>query len=167
MTARIYQKINFAYTLAAADFRKRYLGAYFGILWMVLQPLVNITIYYCVFMLGFKSAPVEGMGYVYWLIPGIVPWYFFSDAVTGGVSSLSAYRYIVKQYIQDSWSIPMGKVLASLWLHLMFLAIMCLALVPAGIKPTVYWLQIFYYLLCNLILIMGITFLTSALDVFI
>jgi ABC-type polysaccharide/polyol phosphate export permease len=36
-----------------------------------------------------------------------------------------------------------------------------------GNKPTVYWLQIPYYLLCSILLILGLSWLASALRVFI
>ena len=31
--------------LAKSDFRKRFVGSYFGIIWMFLQPLATVTIY--------------------------------------------------------------------------------------------------------------------------
>ena len=50
---------------------------------MFVQPIVTVIIYYCVFQLGFKSAPPSGTNapYVLWLIPGIVPWFYFNEAV--------------------------------------------------------------------------------------
>ena len=41
--------------LAKADFKKRFVGSYFGIVWMFLQPLATVLVYFCVFQLGFKS----------------------------------------------------------------------------------------------------------------
>ena len=42
--------------LAKADFRKRFVGSYFGVIWMFVQPIVTVAIYYFVFGLGFRSA---------------------------------------------------------------------------------------------------------------
>ena len=62
--------------LAKADFRKRFVGSYFGILWMFVQPVVTVAIYYFVFGIGFRNTnPIEGVPYVLWLVPGIVPWF--------------------------------------------------------------------------------------------
>ena len=36
---------------------------------------------------------------------------------------------------------------------------------PATDKPSVWWLQMFYYMFCNVVLIFGITIFTSAVNV--
>ena len=44
--------------LAKADFRKRFVGSYFGIVWMFIQPMVTIAIYAFIFgEHGMKNAP--------------------------------------------------------------------------------------------------------------
>ena len=44
--------------LANADFRKRFVGSYFGIVWMFIQPMVTIAIYAFIFgEHGMKNAP--------------------------------------------------------------------------------------------------------------
>ena len=35
--------------LAAADFRKRFVGSYFGVIWMFVQPIVTVLIYFMIF----------------------------------------------------------------------------------------------------------------------
>ena len=40
--------------LAKADFRKRFAGSYFGVVWMFVQPVVTVLIYFMIFQLGFK-----------------------------------------------------------------------------------------------------------------
>ena len=60
--------------LAKSDFRKRFVGSYFGIIWMFLQPLATVTIYAFIFgPYGFKSAPpVPNTSYVIWLPRALV-----------------------------------------------------------------------------------------------
>ena len=53
----IYTKRQFIMDLAKADFRKRFVGSYFGITWMFVQPIVTVIIYFAIFQLGFKSVP--------------------------------------------------------------------------------------------------------------
>ena len=44
--------------LSKADFRKRFVGSYFGIVWMFIQPMVTIAIYAFIFgEHGMKNAP--------------------------------------------------------------------------------------------------------------
>ena len=44
-------------SLAVADFRKRFVGSYFGVAWMFVQPIVTILIYFLVFQVAFDSKP--------------------------------------------------------------------------------------------------------------
>ena len=44
--------------LSKADFRKRFVGSYFGVVWMFIQPMVTIAIYAFIFgEYGMKNAP--------------------------------------------------------------------------------------------------------------
>lgn len=84
--------------LAKADFKKRFVGSYFGIVWMFVQPVVTVFIYFAIFQMGFKSVPpVPGAPYVLWLVPGIVPWFYFAEAMNTGTSCLQEYDYLVKK----------------------------------------------------------------------
>lgn len=84
--------------LAKADFKKRFVGSYFGIAWMFVQPVVTVLIYFLIFQMGFKSEPpVPGVPYVVWLVPGIVPWFFFAETLNLGTAVLSEYNYLVKR----------------------------------------------------------------------
>ena len=70
----IIKKRKLVWDLGKADFRKRFVGSYFGIVWMFIQPVVTIVIYAVIFGIGFKSPPpVPGVSYVIWLVPGICP----------------------------------------------------------------------------------------------
>ena len=47
--SRIWVKRQLIWELAKADFKKKFVGSYFGILWMFVQPVVTVVIYYIVF----------------------------------------------------------------------------------------------------------------------
>ena len=63
----VLSKHNLVLSLAKSDFKKRFVGSYFGIFWMFVQPIVTVLIYYFVFQVGFKAAPPVNMPYVLWL----------------------------------------------------------------------------------------------------
>ena len=51
-------KRKLIWELSKADFRKRFVGSYFGVVWMFIQPIVTVLIYWLIFgPIGFKSAP--------------------------------------------------------------------------------------------------------------
>ena len=42
-------KRKLIWELSKADFRKRFVGSYFGVVWMFIQPIVTVLIYWLIF----------------------------------------------------------------------------------------------------------------------
>lgn len=154
-------------SLAVEDFKKRFVGSYFGVFWLFVQPIVTILIYYCVFQLGFKSAPPSGIDapYVLWLIPGIIPWFYFNEAVLQGTGVLLEYNYLVKKVVFKISVLPIIKNISCFFVHLIFWLIMIAVFLLFGYKPNIYWVQTLYYSFCTFALVLAITMLTSAINV--
>lgn len=163
----LWDKRKLVFDLAKADFKKRFVGSYLGVFWIFVQPVVSIVIYYCVFQLGFKSNPTADVPYVVWLLPGIIPWFFFNEAVMNGTTSMTTYQHLVKKMVFPIKVIPMVRILASLFIHFIFVGVMFVVMLLFGMKPNLWWFQYIYYMVCNLMLITGIVYLLSALNVFI
>lgn len=163
----IWKERKLILVLSQADFKKKFVGSYLGIFWMFVQPIISILIYYLVFQVGFKTNPVDDMPYVLWLMPGIFPWFFFNEALQGGVLTLNSYQHLVKKIVFKIDILPMVKIVSSLFLHLIFLYINIIVYLLWGEFPSFWWLQSIYYLICNLLLIIGLVYLTAAINVFI
>ena len=117
----LWEKRKLILDLAKADFKKRFVGSYLGIFWIFVQPVVTIIIYYYIFQLGFKSNPQVDVPYVVWLLPGIIPWFFFNEAVMNGTVSMSNYQHLVKKMVFPIKIIPAIRIAASLFIHLYLL----------------------------------------------
>lgn len=154
--------------LALADFRKRFVGSYFGIVWMLVQPLVTIAIYAFIFgPHGFKSSPpVPNVSYTLWLIPGIVPWFFFSESMNMITGVLQEYSYLVKKVVFPVELLPIIKLISCTFVHLFFAAVMLLFYMINGKLPQLSWLQLIYYSFAAAALALGLSYFTSAASVF-
>lgn len=167
LAKEIVQKRKLILDLAKSDFKKRFVGSYFGIAWMFIQPVATVLVYYCVFQLGFKSTPpVPDYEYVLWLIPGIVPWFFFSEALNGGTNCLQEYHYLVKKVVFRVEILPVIKLLSCLMVHGIFALIMLVVFLCYGKFPMISWLQIVYYTFACSMYSLAITYFTSAVNVF-
>lgn len=164
----VFNKKSMIIELAKTDFKKRFAGSYFGIIWMFMQPIVTVIIYYCVFQLGFKAAPPSTINapYVLWLIPGIVPWFYFNEAVQMGTNSLYDYDYLVKKVVFKVSIIPLIKNISCVFVHAIFIYILIAVFLLYGYSPSIYWIQILYYSFCAFVLVMGVCMITSAINVF-
>ena len=79
---------------AAADFRAAAARTYLGVIWWVLDPLINMAVYYLVFgvILGGRQE-----GFVPFLLVGIVSWRFFEASVKHGSRAILNAKGLVTQ----------------------------------------------------------------------
>ncbi|MEY8339202.1 ABC transporter permease [Lachnospiraceae bacterium 62-35] len=163
----IVKKRKLIWDLSKADFKKRFVGSYFGVIWMFIQPVVTVMIYFFIFQLGFKSVPpIPGVPYVLWLVPGIVPWFFYSEALNAITNCLQEYHYLVKKVVFQVEILPVIKLISSLIVHGFFILIMIAMALCYRRMPLCTWIQIFYYTFGAAMLGLGIGYFTSAVNVF-
>lgn len=149
--------------LAKNDFRTRFAGSYLGIVWAFIQPVVTVFVYWFVFEKGLRSGAVLNVPFVLWLIAGIIPWFFFSDALSAGTNALLEYQYLVKKVVFQISVLPLVKVISNFFVHLAFIVFSVILFMAYGFYPDIYYLQIIYYSICTLVLVLGICYATSAL----
>ena len=163
---KILQNVSLILDLAKNDFRTKYAGSYLGIIWAFIQPIVTILVYWLVFQVGFRSGTAEGVPFVLWLTTGLVPWFFFNEALNGSTASLMEYSYLVKKVVFDIEIIPCIRILSAFFVHIFFVAFMLVMYLINGIFPSLEWIQLLYYSGCLVFLTVGIAYATSALVIF-
>ena len=89
----LWQSRELIWKLSKNDFKKRYAGSYLGFVWALVQPVVTVVMYYIVFDKVFQTrsqlvASGVEVPYVLHLTAGLVPWFFFSEAITNGTNAL-------------------------------------------------------------------------------
>lgn len=154
--------------LAVNDFKKRYVGSLLGILWAFIQPLVTIVLYYAVFGLIMPDARTSGseVPFVLFLTAGMVPWFFFSEGLSSGTAALTDYSYLVKKVVFQIDVLPVIKVTAAVFTHVFFLVLLLILQCICGYPPTIYTVQVLYYSLCTMALVLSLVYFTSAVVVF-
>ncbi len=155
------------YELTRNDFVADYLGSYLGIIWAVIQPITTIGVLWFVFQVGFRVQPVANVPFIIWLMAGMVPWFFVSDCLSKTANSVVEKGFLVSKVSFRASILPVVKILSSLIVHLFFIGILLIIVVCYGYKPNLHYLQIIYYLVASVMLVMGISWITAALAVFI
>ena len=100
-----------------------------------------------------------------YLVAGIVPWFFFSDALSGGTNSLLEYNYLVKKVVFNISVLPVVKIISALFVHGFFVLLAIILYICNGRFPDWYYLQILYYSACVFFLVLGLCYATSAIAV--
>jgi len=156
-------------TLVIRDFQSRYLSSYIGLPWAFIQPAVYVFVIWFAFTFGLKAGSTSsGLPFTPWLLTGMIPWLFISQTMIVTCLAIPEYGYLIKKTALNIWLIPLIKIFSGLIIHItMILVIIILFVAFYHISPNIYWLQIFYYLFASFILLTGIAWLVSSVNVLI
>ncbi|MCI8824635.1 MAG: ABC transporter permease [Lachnospiraceae bacterium] len=153
--------------LAKNDFKTKYAGSYLGIFWAFVQPIITVAIYVFVFQVGFKAAPADnGYPFVLYLIAGIIPWFFFAEALMNATNCLMEYSYLVKKVVFNISILPVLKIISSLFVHLFFIVLSYIIFCVNGKVPNIHIIQLLYYTFSTIALVTAISYLTCAITPF-
>lgn len=171
LPVELFQNRHLIWKLAKNDFKTRYAGSYMGMLWAFVQPIVTITLYWFVFEVLMPSrSQVAGSGletpYVLWLTAGLVPWFFFSEAINNGTTALLEYSYLVKKVVFKISILPIIKIGAACFIHAFFVSFMMVLYFAYGNPLDFYLLQIFYYSICMFAFVLALSYTTCAIVIF-
>lgn len=170
LPAELFQNRHLIWKLAKNDFKKRYAGSYMGALWAMAQPVVTVLMYYVVFDRIFHSSgPVAGgreVPFVLFLTGGLVPWFYFSEALNNGTNALLEYNYLVKKVVFKISILPIIKVIAATFIHAFFVGVLLIVAAAYGYYPSVYTLQLFYYSFCLFVFVLALSYTSCAVVVF-
>jgi len=164
----LYQSRHLIWKLAKNDFKKRYAGSYLGAVWAMVQPVVTVAMYYVVFdlIMGTGKSMVPDKPYVLFLTAGLVPWFYFSEALNSGTNALLEYNYLVKKVVFKISVLPIIKIIAATFIHVFFAVVLLVIAACYGYFPTIYTIQMVYYSFCLFIFVLGLCYTTCAVMVF-
>lgn len=163
----IYDKRSQIYNLSRRDFKDRYTGSFLGLLWAFLEPLAMMLIMWAVFSLGLKVQPSGKVPFVAYLFTGMTAFNFFSDTIAASSNVIRNYAFLVKKVKFRIAILPIVKISSALLLHLFFLLMVMAIIWLSGVAPTLFWFQVLYYIVALLVLLLGLSWLLSAIGVFI
>lgn len=171
LSGELYSNRRLIWRLSKNDFKRRYAGSYMGAIWAMVQPVVTVVMYYIVFQVIMpQKAKMIGAGvevpYLLFLTAGLVPWFYFSEALTNGMMALLEYEYLVKKVVFKISILPIIKIIAATFIHAFFVLVLLVISCFYGFYPTVYTLQIFYYSFCMFILVLAVSYTTCSVVVY-
>ncbi|HEX7177600.1 MAG TPA: ABC transporter permease [Pyrinomonadaceae bacterium] len=100
------------YFLTWRDIRVRYKQTAMGAAWAIIQPLVMMLVFAVVF--GMMGVPTDGMPYFIFFYCGLLPWTFFSGAVTNSSLSLVTNGNLISKVYFPRVLIPTATIGAGL-----------------------------------------------------
>jgi len=109
----LYQSRELFDTLVLRDIKVRYKQTVLGVAWAVIQPILTMVVFTLLFG-RFPGVKPEGVPYPLFVLAGLVPWTFFTNAVSGaGLSLVSQQQLLTKIYFPRLF-VPASSVGAQL-----------------------------------------------------
>ena len=162
----LYRNHTLIVALAVRELQSRYVGTLGGILWTFAHPLAVITVFYFVFAVGFRSQGPAGAPFMLWFVCGLVPWFFFNETLLAATDSITRHAHLIKKTVFPSEILPVVNITAGLVPHLIFMLIVAGLLVWYQVPFIAGRLLVLYFLLCTCVLLIGLSWLLSAIQVF-
>lgn len=156
------QFIELLMGMTEKELRVRYKNTVFGFLWMLVNPVLQMLVIGFIFRF-FMKEPIEN--YYYYLFIGLLVWNFFSLSLTKSTSSIVWERNLIKKAKFPRSVIPLAIILSN-FIHL--LIAMGILILPMMFLGTLVFSGLIYILIGFLFLLIftvGISLLTSALNV--
>jgi len=132
-----------------------------------IEPLTFLVVIWFVFTYGFRSAPHGDTPYFLWLTSGLIPWFFIANALNAGTNAIISNSFLVKKVSFRVSILPLVQIGSALILHIALVVFIMIMFLLYGYKPSIYWLQLPYFTLCAVALLLGLSWMTSAIRVFV
>lgn len=166
MLRQLFLYRRMLWLLAVRNVKDRYTGTIGGMVWAVLNPLLQLLVFWAVFGVGLRMQAEVGQPFVLVLFCGLVPWMTFSEALNSGAGSITARAYLVKKIAFPLEILPLTNLVSALFTHGILLLILAVMLVAYRAMPGAAVLLLPYYLLAMCALAAGLSFLLAAAAVF-
>jgi ABC-type polysaccharide/polyol phosphate export permease len=168
---KLKKLIHFTLFFAKKDIKSRFAGSFLGILWVLIQPICLIGIYFFIFstVLKIRLLPEAGTdSFLVFLLIGLFPWMAFQEGCIRAATSIIDNGEAVKKIPFPLESLPLGVILSSACIHLSAMFIFLIGYemyqyIISNTLPSWYLLLFFFYMSLQLFFTAGIGFFLAAI----
>lgn len=149
--------------LVTKNIKLRYRRSYLGILWTLVEPLLQMLVLTLVFGVFFGR---DDPKYPVYVLTGRLLFGFFSSATKAGLKSVSSNASMIKKVYVPKYIYVISSVMSNFITFLISLIdLICVAAV-LKVKPTWHLLEAFMPLLILFLFTMGLSLILATLNVF-
>lgn len=155
-------------TLIERDLRVRYKQAALGLAWAVISPVVEMIAFTVLFtkVTHIRGIP-PGVPYVLFSYLGLIPWAFFSSAVTGGAASLTGNVPLLNKLYCPREVFPLSQMGDATFDALIASTILLILFPITGFAPKIEALWFPVVLLPLIMASLGVALVASVITVYV
>lgn len=163
---QLYQNKGIILELTRRDFTSKYVKNFFGLSWAIMDPLAFVVVLYFVFGMRFGDKVTLGVPFIVYLITGYAAFDFISSSLTQAGESIRSYSFMITKLNFRLAVLPIVKLLSGVMMHLIFMIIVLGILMINSVYPSIFWIQMFYYLFAVLSILLGLSWIISSISLF-
>ncbi len=148
--------------LIKRDFKSRYKGTFFGVLWSLMSPFSIMLVQYIIFSRFFGRTE----NYAVYLLTGTMIYNFFHDSTLQEMFTLRQNGGIISKINVPKITFFLSKAIACLINFLFVLVIYFIVLMMSKVEITPYCIGLFFPVILMFIMNMGIGYILSGLSLF-
>lgn len=164
MFRNLYEYRELLKTNVQKEIRGKYKGAWLGVLWSLLNPVLLLLVYSIIFPYILK---IQIPNYTMYLCTALLPWTAFTSTISQGTFSVVASGNIVKKVYFPREVLPISVVTSGIVNFLITSIVMFLFLIFGGLGLTPYALLFPLIVILQYLIMLAITFILSALTVYV
>ena len=128
--------------LAQADMKKKGTDTFFGNIWWILDPLLQMAVYVVLVTLIFQKSQAA---YPLFIFAAILPWKWFTTSMSDAITSVSGQDRLIKQIQFPKLVLPLAAMfsaVAQFTFGLIPLVGMLVLFYPSRISPMLVWIPV-------------------------
>ena len=158
----VWEYRELLYFLVWRDVKVRYKQTVIGVAWVVLQPLLTMMVFTVIFSYLVRI-PSDGLPYPLFAFTALLPWTYFSQALTRGGGGLVGNANLISKVYFPRLIIPLSYAVAPAVDFLLCFVILLGLMVWYGVAPTWGVLALPLFLLLALMTALAVALLLSPL----
>jgi lipopolysaccharide transport system permease protein len=152
------------YFMAWREIKVRYKQTLLGIMWILLRPIVSMVVFTFVFDTMLGAGP-EGVPYQVYAFAGLLPWTYFSTALTRASASMVTSSHLITKVYFPRLIVPTSEIVSGLVDFAVSLIVLAGLMVYFQIRPTPMILILPAFLLLAMVTALGFGLWLGALNV--
>ncbi|MEC2055456.1 ABC transporter permease [Peribacillus psychrosaccharolyticus] len=138
---------------------------YLGMLWELLNPAIQVVVFYFVFGIGIKQTEDIGeVPFFIWMIIGLLVWFFVNPSITQGSKAVYSRIKMVSKMNFPLSVIPTYVIISKFYPHVALISLTAIILQFTGYPISIYFIQLPYFMLSTVIFLIALSLITSTLS---
>lgn len=157
--------------LTLREIRGKYKRTALGQVWSLINPIAQMATYSLVFSVLLKAQPDKGHPsgldvFALWLSCGLLPWLFFSNSVTSGMTVLVSNANLINKVYFPRETLVISNVLSWLFTHSIEMSVLVVAVLLFGGNPLPFLPVTIFFMLVLAVFALGIGLMLSVANVY-